>query len=218
MFATKRHHTMMRCSENNSFAAIASGGSCSRNQFQRVISERIRPGRCWIPQTTGSTLARCVRYRSRMDVISIPVDNWSLALRLGLAALLGGILGLNREMALKPAGMRTHALVSLGAALATVTGLALTADEAAAGRIIQGIVAGIGFIGSGVILHRRDNHTVEGLTTAASIWVIAATGVAVGAGLWRAALIVVVISLLLLVIGSPIDRLVHQWSRTPNQE
>jgi putative Mg2+ transporter-C (MgtC) family protein len=156
-----------------------------------------------------------------VDVISIPIDNWSLALRLALAALLGGILGLNREMALKPAGMRTHALVSLGAALATITGLALMAppsdDAAATGRIIQGIVAGIGFIGSGVILHRRDNHTVEGLTTAASIWVIAATGVAVGAGLWRAGLIVVVISLLLLVIGSPIDRLVHRFSK-PSQE
>jgi putative Mg2+ transporter-C (MgtC) family protein len=152
-----------------------------------------------------------------MDVISFPADTWSLAMRLGLAALLGGILGLNREMALKPAGMRTHALVSLGSALATITGLALTqapgSDVAAPGRIIQGIVAGIGFVGSGVILHRRDNHTVEGLTTAASIWVIAATGVAVGAGLWRASAIVVIISLLLLIVGSPIDRLVHRMSK-----
>jgi putative Mg2+ transporter-C (MgtC) family protein len=152
-----------------------------------------------------------------MDVISFPADTWSLAMRLALAALLGGILGLNREMALKPAGMRTHALVSLGSALATITGLALTqapgSDVAAPGRIIQGIVAGIGFVGSGVILHRRDNHTVEGLTTAASIWVIAATGVAVGAGLWRASTIVVIISLVLLIVGSPIDRLVHRMSK-----
>ena len=157
-----------------------------------------------------------------MDVISIPLDNWSLGGRLALAALLGGILGLNREMALKPAGMRTHALVSLGAALATITGLALAlppeADNAAPSRIIQGLVAGIGFIGSGVILRRTDNHTVEGLTTAASIWVIAATGVAVGAGLWRAALIVVVIALILLAIGSPIDRFVHRLSGKSNQE
>jgi putative Mg2+ transporter-C (MgtC) family protein len=157
-----------------------------------------------------------------MDVISIPTDEWRLLGRLALAALLGGILGLNREMALKPAGMRTHALVALGAALATITGLALTAppgnDASATSRIIQGLVAGIGFVGSGVILHRRDNHTVEGLTTAASIWVIAATGVAVGAGLWRAGLIVVVISLLLLVIGSPIDQFVHRFSKTPHQE
>jgi putative Mg2+ transporter-C (MgtC) family protein len=157
-----------------------------------------------------------------MDVISFPADTWSLAGRLGLAALLGGILGVNRELALKPAGMRTHALVSLGAALATVTGLALAQppgdDASAPGRIIQGLVAGIGFIGSGVILRRTDNHTVEGLTTAASIWVIAATGVAVGAGLWRASLIVVVISLLLLVVGERIDRFVHRLSKAPKQD
>ena len=157
-----------------------------------------------------------------MDVITIPPDEWRLAGRLALAALLGGILGLNREIALKPAGMRTHALVALGAALATITGLALTLppgnDASAPGRIIQGLVAGIGFIGSGVILHRRDNHTVEGLTTAASIWVIAAVGVAVGAGLWRASTIVVAISLTLLVIGSPIDRFVHRLSGRSNQE
>jgi len=152
-----------------------------------------------------------------MDIISIPSDEWTVAGRLALAALLGGILGLNREIALKPAGMRTHALVALGAALATITGLALMAppgnDASAPGRIIQGLVAGIGFIGSGVILHRRDNHTVEGLTTAASIWVIAAVGVAVGAGLWRASTIVVLISLILLVVGSPIDRFIHRLSR-----
>jgi putative Mg2+ transporter-C (MgtC) family protein len=157
-----------------------------------------------------------------MDIISIPSDEWTLAGRLALAALLGGILGLNREIALKPAGMRTHALVALGAALATITGLALMAppgnDASAPGRIIQGLVAGIGFIGSGVILHRRDNYTVEGLTTAASIWVIAAVGVAVGAGLWRASIIVVVISLILLVVGAPIDRFVHRLSRRPNQQ
>jgi putative Mg2+ transporter-C (MgtC) family protein len=162
-------------------------------------------------------MARRVLTPAAMDAISIPTDEWRLAGRLALAAVLGGILGLNREIALKPAGMRTHALVSLGAALATVTGLALALppgdDPSATGRIIQGIVAGVGFIGSGVILHRRDNNTVEGLTTAASIWVIAATGVAVGAGLWRASVIVVVISLLLLVVGSPIDRLVHRLSR-----
>jgi len=167
-------------------------------------------------------MACCVLPHAAMDVISIPTDEWRLAGRLALAALLGGILGLNREIALKPAGMRTHALVALGAALATITGLALMAppgnDASAPGRIIQGLIAGIGFVGSGVILHRRDNHTVEGLTTAASIWVIAAVGVAVGAGLWRASIIVVFISLILLVVGTPIDRFVHRLSRRPNQE
>jgi putative Mg2+ transporter-C (MgtC) family protein len=167
-------------------------------------------------------VARGVLRTKLMESITIPADNWALAWRLALAALLGGILGLNREMAFKPAGMRTHALVALGAALATITGLALTLepseDPSATGRIIQGIVAGIGFVGSGVILHRRDNHTVEGLTTAASIWVIAATGVAVGAGLWRASTLVVLIALVLLVVGSPIDRFVQRLSRRQDQE
>jgi putative Mg2+ transporter-C (MgtC) family protein len=153
-----------------------------------------------------------------MDVISIPTDEWRLAGRLALAALLGGILGLNRELALKPAGMRTHALVALGAALLTVTGLALMVppgnDTSAPGRVIQGLIAGIVFIGSGVILHRRENYTVEGLTTAATIWVIAAVGVAVGAGLWRASVIVVTISLILLVVGNRIDRFVHRFSKS----
>ena len=162
-------------------------------------------------------MARHVLTRAAMDVISIPTDEWRLAGRLALAALLGGILGLNREIALKPAGLRTHALVALGAALATITGLALMAppgnDNSATGRVIQGLIAGIGFIGSGVILHRRDNYTVEGLTTAATIWVIAAVGVAVGAGLWRASIIVVAISLILLVVGSPIDRFVHRFRK-----
>ena len=107
-------------------------------------------------------------------------------------------------------------------AVRIIIGLALTVppgnDASAPGRIIQGLVAGIGFIGSGVILHRRDNQTVEGLTTAASIWVIAAVGIAIGAGLWRASIIVVIISLTLLVIGGPIDRFVHRLSRKSNQE
>jgi len=162
-------------------------------------------------------MARRVLTTAAMDVISIPTDEWRLAGRLALAALLGGILGLNREIALKPAGLRTHALVSLGAALVTVTGLALMVppgnDLSAPGRVIQGLIAGIGFIGSGVILHRRDNYTVEGLTTAATIWVIAAVGVAVGAGLWRSSIIVVVISLILLVVGGPIDRFIHRFSK-----
>lgn len=149
-----------------------------------------------------------------MDLISVPADTWSLALRLVLATLLGAAVGLNREMSLKPAGLRTHALVSLGSALATLTGLLLTqppgGDVTAPSRIIQGIVAGIGFIGGGVILHRRDARGVHGLTTAASIWIVSATGVAVGAGLWRAAVMAVVLALLVLAVGARIDRVVHR--------
>ena len=149
-----------------------------------------------------------------MDLISVPADTWSLALRLILAMLLGAAVGLNREMSLKPAGLRTHALVSLGSALATLTGLLLAqlpgGDISAPSRIVQGVVAGIGFIGGGVILHRRDARGVHGLTTAASIWIVSATGVAVGAGLWRAAVMAVVLALLVLAVGARIDRVVHR--------
>jgi putative Mg2+ transporter-C (MgtC) family protein len=148
-----------------------------------------------------------------MDSIGLPADTLTLALRLALAALLGATLGLNREISLKPAGLRTHALVALGAALLSYIGLQLgrpTGDGAAAARIIQGMVAGIGFIGGGVILHRADVQMVRGLTTAASIWVVAATGTAVGTGLWRAALIAVALALIVLTVGRRIDHMLHQ--------
>ena len=151
-----------------------------------------------------------------MDVVSLPASLSEVMLRLVLATLLGAGLGINREMFLKPAGLRTHALVSLGAALATLIGLLLTSgpmgDVSAPGRVIQGIVAGIGFIGGGVILHLKDVRTVQGLTTAASIWVVSATGVAVGAGLWRAGLVAVVLALLVLTLGRVIDRAIHHGS------
>ena len=148
-----------------------------------------------------------------MDSIGPPADNLTLALRLALATLLGAGVGLNREISFKPAGLRTHALVALGAALLAVLGLQLgsaAGDGAAASRIIQGMVAGIGFIGGGVILHRADVRMVHGLTTAASIWVVAATGAAVGAGLWRAAVMTIVLALVILTVGRKIDQMLHR--------
>ena len=154
-----------------------------------------------------------------MDAITLPADMLHLAARLALATLLGAAIGLNREISLKPAGLRTHALVALGAAVATGVGLQLTrfgqGDLSAPSRIIQGIVAGIGFIGGGVILHHADAHQadvrmVHGLTTAASIWVVSATGVAAAAGLWRSAILAVVLALLVLTVGRTIDQALHR--------
>jgi putative Mg2+ transporter-C (MgtC) family protein len=150
-----------------------------------------------------------------MDPASFPADTLALAARLALATLLGAALGVNREISLKPAGLRTHALVSLGAALVTIVGLQLGqagGDVAAPGRIIQGLVAGIGFIGGGVILHRRDAQAVHGLTTAASIWIASGTGVAVATGLWRAALAAVILSLIVLSLGRTLDNALHKIS------
>ena len=131
--------------------------------------------------------------------------------RLLLATLLGGLIGLDRETQGKAAGLRTHALVALGAATLTMVGLLLQgSDSGAPRRVLQGIVAGVGFIGAGVILHRHDGGGVEGLTTAAAIWIVAALGVAAGAGLWRTAASAIAVALVVLVVGEPVDRWVHR--------
>ena len=149
-----------------------------------------------------------------MDAITVPQTIWEIVGRLGLATLLGAAIGINREWQGKPAGLRTHALVALGGALFTLIGLLLAPDDpSATGRILQGITAGIGFVGAGVILRRPDIQDVQGLTTAAAIWLVSAIGVAVGAGLWRTSLIALALGLLVLVAGETIDRWLHREKR-----
>jgi putative Mg2+ transporter-C (MgtC) family protein len=105
--------------------------------------------------------------------------------RLAVAALLGGLLGYEREREDKPAGFRTHILVALGAALFTTAPLEAGLPIAGLANIIQGIATGIGFIGAGTILKLTERREIHGLTTAAGIWLTAAIGAAVGAGaLW----------------------------------
>ena len=101
-----------------------------------------------------------------------------ILLRLVLAAVAGGLIGFEREKVHKPAGLRTHMLVSMAAALFILVTLRTTPDESA--RIISGIATGVGFLGAGTIF-RAENH-VKGLTTAASIWAIAAIGITAGLG------------------------------------
>lgn len=134
--------------------------------------------------------------------------------RLLVATALGGVIGLNREITQKPAGLRTHALVSLGSALMTVTALQLSGDDPglhadATSRVIQGMIAGIGFIGGGVILH-KDGRNVKGLTTAATIWVAAALGVSCGIGRWQIAVAAVAVALIVLVVGRGIESALHR--------
>jgi putative Mg2+ transporter-C (MgtC) family protein len=111
------------------------------------------------------------------------------AARLGLAALMGALMGAERERVHSAAGLRTHILVSVGSALFVLSAIESGAGEDAISRVIQGLVAGIGFLGAGTILKLGDRVEVHGLTTAASIWVTAAVGVAAGLGqIWLAAL------------------------------
>jgi putative Mg2+ transporter-C (MgtC) family protein len=145
-----------------------------------------------------------------MDQASVPVDFLDLLGRLGLAAVLGAVIGFDRELHRKPAGLRTHALVSLGACVFMVIGMLTavdpTLDLAAPGRVIQGIVAGVGFIGAGAIFRQGDRSMGHGLTTASTIWMVAALGTAAGAGLWRTALAVTAMAVVILLLGDPVDR------------
>jgi putative Mg2+ transporter-C (MgtC) family protein len=158
-----------------------------------------------------------------MEMVSVPESSLVAISRLGLAALLGAAVGVNRELRSKPAGLRTHALVSLGAALLTLIGLALTdpgdaESFGAASRVLQGLIAGVGFIGGGVILRREESNEVHGLSTAASIWIVSAIGVGAGCGLWRTSSAAVVFALVILALGDPLDRLLRTRKKADTAE
>ena len=136
-------------------------------------------------------------------------DLVEISARFGAAALCGGIIGLNRVLNGKPAGVRLHALVSLSCALLVYAGAQMP-DGGSASRVAQGILAGLGFLGAGVILRQvgPDNgHSIHHLTTAATIWSAAALGVACGVGLYAEAAIATATMLILLVVAIRIDRL-----------
>lgn len=127
-------------------------------------------------------------------------DDLLMALRLLLAAALGGAIGYQREKVGKPAGLRTHMLICIGAALFTVTSIYAFAGNADPSRLAAGVVTGIGFIGAGAIIFRTADGYIAGLTTASTIWVAAGIGVAVGAGLYIASVVTTAIVLIVLFI------------------
>jgi putative Mg2+ transporter-C (MgtC) family protein len=141
--------------------------------------------------------------------------NEEIGLRLGAALILGSVLGLNRELHGKAAGLRTHALVTLGAALATMVALrspsdSMAVDPNAIGRIVQGILTGIGFFGAGVILRDQSGH-VTGLTTAATIWICAVFGIVCGLGYWLILAVAFGLTLIALLLGRSVERLAERW-------
>ena len=134
-----------------------------------------------------------------------------LVLRLVVAAVLGGLVGLERERLEWAAGMRTHALVSLGSALFMVVSIFVFSDILNEqhvildpSRVAAQVASGIGFIGAGTIIFRRE--IVKGLTTAASIWAVAAVGLAVGSGMFLAAISATLLALALLVLARPVKQ------------
>ncbi len=126
-----------------------------------------------------------------------------MVLRLLLATALGAIIGYQRERAGKAAGLRTHILICVGAALFTVASLYGFGAVADPSRVAAGIVAGIGFLGAGAIIH-REGGLVAGLTTAATIWVVAAIGLAAGAGLYLVSAVTTVLVTIVLLLPHPI--------------
>ncbi|QWG21716.1 MgtC/SapB family protein [Bradyrhizobium sediminis] len=140
--------------------------------------------------------------------------DWSeIVLRLGVATLAGGLIGLNRDLQGKPIGLKTLGLVGLATAmvvmLADPSGDSSRISDASS-RIIQGILTGIGFLGAGVIVHAEHRFRVRGLTSAACTWLAACVGIACGVGQWRIVAIAVVIALALLTVGRRLERWLHR--------
>ena len=124
-----------------------------------------------------------------------------ITLRLLIAAILGGILGFEREQKGKAAGLRTHMLVALGAALFVLIPQQAGASDADLTRVMQGLIAGVGFLGAGAIIKGNGGEEdIRGLTTAAGIWLTAAIGMAAGLGREATAVLSTLIALLILYI------------------
>ncbi len=129
-----------------------------------------------------------------------------IIVRLSIAAAMGGLLGYERERAGKAAGLRTHMLVAIGAALYVLIPQQAGVTVGDMTRVLQGLVAGVGFLGAGAILKNEDQRQVEGLTTAASIWLTAAIGIAAGMGREASAVLSTVLALFIL---SALPRMVN---------
>jgi putative Mg2+ transporter-C (MgtC) family protein len=131
----------------------------------------------------------------------------TLVARLVIAAVLGGFLGFERERLGKPAGLRTHVLVALGSAVFVAASLEAGVSPNDLTRVVQGVATGIGFVGAGAILKSESHERVHGLTTAASVWLTAAVGMAVGAGRVWVPVVATLLALLVLSAG----RRFEQW-------
>jgi putative Mg2+ transporter-C (MgtC) family protein len=145
-----------------------------------------------------------------------PFSDAELVSRLLTAALLGGVIGFERELRHKTAGLRTNILIAIGSALFTLMSYELAAETPGAdpGRVAAQIVTGIGFLGAGAII-RRDGG-VQGLTTAATVWVNAAVGVAAGGGEYHLAFIATFVTLAVLLVLYPIEALIERRFKSRN--
>lgn len=144
--------------------------------------------------------------RAEFSDLLDPVSFTRVALRLGVALALGAVIGWDREQRDADAGLRTHMLVALGAALFVVVPVEAGFAKEDLSRVVQGLVSGIGFLGAGAVLKNSEEGRIHGLTTAASVWATAAVGVAAGLGREATALLATVLVLVVL-------RLLRRFSR-----
>lgn len=143
-------------------------------------------------------------FQQEFSDLSDAEDMIRVAIRLFVAMLLGGLLGYEREVKQTPAGLRTHMLVALGSALFVIVPLQSGAATDEISRVLQGIIAGIGFLGAGTILKLRQEAEIRGLTTAASVWMTCAVGIAAGMGNHGTAILSTVLALIVLTVVSRI--------------
>jgi putative Mg2+ transporter-C (MgtC) family protein len=137
-------------------------------------------------------------------MVNLIVLQLDLCLRIGVAAILSGIVGYNRERNYHPAGLRTHILVGVGSALFTVLSISAFGSDSP-GRVAAQIVVGIGFLGAGTII-RNNSRDVHGMTTAADIWAVAGIGMACGVGYYVVAVFAAVIIWFTLAVLRKLDR------------
>lgn len=140
-----------------------------------------------------------------------------ILVRLLAAAAAGMILGINRELKDKPAGVRTHAIVALGAAIITLLAVLPPSDGTSASRALQGVITGIGFLGAGVIVRDMSGSKVYGLTTAGTIWLAACLGAACGLGYWSIAAAAGAVALLILVLGIPFEKQIRRFDQQDDE-
>ena len=129
-----------------------------------------------------------------------------ICIRLSMAALLGALIGYDRERRGKEAGLRTHMMVSMGAALFILVPSRAGMEIGDASRVLQGVITGIGFLGAGAILKQSEHAVIKGLTTASSIWVAAAIGIAAGLGKEVTAIMGTLAALFILVVVRHVER------------
>ncbi len=171
---------------------------------------------CGYPALMWSTIVLTIQqeFSDLTDVAQLT----RVTVRVLMALALGALIGFNRERQDASAGLRTHMLVALGAALFVLVPQQMGMSQDAISRVLQGLVSGIGFLGAGAVLKLNDQEKVQGLTTAASIWTTAAIGITAGLGLEATAILCTVLAWVILSLLVPLGQSIGKRHRQDNSD